>query len=168
MIRLEHLNLVVRDIPETLRFFQAAFPHWRVRGGEASTWHGIERNWVHFGDDYNYLTFNDQGQGENRDLTSNNMGLSHFAFVTSNLASLVARLKAAGFEPDKIGAENDYRKNVYYIDPNGYEVEFVEYLTDIPAQRNQYEYQQQTTQNNNVLSNVVRNVYEYRNPSWYF
>jgi hypothetical protein len=25
---------------------------------------------------------------------------------------------------------------VYFIDPNGFEVEFVEYLSDIPAQRN--------------------------------
>ncbi|GHF89224.1 glyoxalase [Thalassotalea marina] len=161
MIRLEHLNLVVRDISETLAFYQAAFPHWKVRGGEAATWYGVARNWVHFGDDYNYLTFNDQGQGENRDLTSNTLGLSHFAFVTSDIESLIERLKLAGFPPDKIGAENKYRKNVYYIDPNGYEIEFVEYLTDIPSQRNQYDNQQQT--------NTFRgNEREYRNPSWYF
>lgn len=32
MIHLEHINLVVDDIPAALRFYQAAFPHWRVRG----------------------------------------------------------------------------------------------------------------------------------------
>lgn len=143
MIRLEHLNLVVRDIPETLAFYQAAFPHWKVRGGEPSSWYGVPRNWVHFGDEYNYLSFNDHGTGQNRDLTSNTLGLSHFAFVITSVDSLVERLAKAGFDLDKMGAANHYRKNVYYIDPNGYEVEFVEYLSDIPNERNEYIYQNQ-------------------------
>ena len=32
MIRLEHANLVVKDIQPTLEFLLTAFPHWRVRG----------------------------------------------------------------------------------------------------------------------------------------
>lgn len=32
--------------------------------------------------------------------------------------------------------ENQYRRNAYFIDPNGYEIEFVEYLSDIPEERN--------------------------------
>ena len=140
MLHLEHLNLVVRSIPETLKFYEAAFPHWSVRGGAPATWHGHQRNWVHFGDDYQYLTFNDNGTGNNRDLTSNTLGLSHFAFVTNNLDAVTTRLAAAGFEPDKLGANNTYRKNIYFIDPNGYEVEFVEYLSDQPEHRNEYIY----------------------------
>ena len=31
MMHLEHVNLVVNDIPTNTRFYQAAFPHWRVR-----------------------------------------------------------------------------------------------------------------------------------------
>ena len=31
MIQLEHVNLVVKDIPEMLTFYKAAFPHWYVR-----------------------------------------------------------------------------------------------------------------------------------------
>lgn len=31
MLHLEHLNLVVNDIPATLAFYQAAFPNWRIR-----------------------------------------------------------------------------------------------------------------------------------------
>ena len=64
------------------------------------------------------------------------MGLAHFAFVTHNLDALVARLRAAGFEPDKDGADEPFRRNIYYIDPAGFEVEFVQYLSDIPAERN--------------------------------
>ncbi|MBE7213690.1 VOC family protein [Shewanella benthica] len=139
MLHLEHLNLVVEDIPTTLNFYRAAFPHWSVRGGGEGAWHGKPRNWVHFGDDYQYLTFNDDGVGQNRDLTGHQVGLAHFAFVTSNIDAVIARLAQAGFLADKDGAIDEFRRNVYYLDPNGYEVEFVQYLSDIPSQRNRYD-----------------------------
>lgn len=139
MIHLEHLNLIVRDMNETLAFYQAAFPHWKIRGQGTGEWFGTFRRWLHFGDDYQYLTFNDNGLGQNRNLASNDMGLSHFAFVTNNLEALMTRLEEAGFETDKNGTEARFRKNCYYLDPNGYEVEFVEYLSDVPAERNLYE-----------------------------
>jgi len=133
---LEHLNLVVKDIPETLSFYRAVFPHWRIRSEGQADWYGVERNWVHFGDDYQYLTFNDDGVGENRDLSGHQVGLAHFAYVTEDLQGVCDRLEAAGFAIAKPGAENRFRRNVYFIDPNGYEVEFVEYLSDLPAERN--------------------------------
>lgn len=133
---LEHLNLVVKDIPETLSFYRAVFPHWQIRSEGQADWYGVERNWVHFGDDYQYLTFNDDGVGENRDLSGHQIGLAHFAYVTEDLQGVCDRLEAAGFAIAKPGAENRFRRNVYFIDPNGYEVEFVEYLSDIPAERN--------------------------------
>ncbi len=139
MITLEHVNLVVSDIEKTLAFYQAAFPHWQVRGGGEGKWYGKPRNWVHFGDDYQYLAFNDDGVGENRDLTGHQIGLAHFAFATNDMAGVIKRLAQAGFAVDKEGAEDEYRSNVYFIDPNGYEVEFVQYHSDIPAQRNTYQ-----------------------------
>ena len=139
MMRLEHVNLVVKDIPASLQFYQAAFPHWRVRGQGSKDWYGKPRNWLHFGDDDNYLTFNDNGTGQNRDLESLNIGLAHFAFVVSDLAGLMARLAEAGFTPAILGAEAPYRKNIYYIDPDGFEVEFVQYLSDVPSERNHYQ-----------------------------
>ena len=138
MLHLEHLNLVVNDIPQTLSFYQAAFPHWTVRGGGQNEWYGKPRSWVHFGDDYQYLALNDNGVGENRDLKGHQVGLAHFAFVTNDIKGVIARLQEAGFEISLDGAEDKYRKNVYFIDPNGYEVEFVEYISDIPSERNQY------------------------------
>jgi len=136
MIHLEHVNLVVSDIDASLAFYRAAFPHWRVRDREQGTWAGKPRTWLHFGDDYQYLAFGDNGEGENRDLNGHQVGLAHFAFVTNNLDALVARLATAGFTPDKDGAIEPHRRNIYYIDPAGFEVEFVEYLSDLPAQRN--------------------------------
>ncbi|TKB44888.1 VOC family protein [Thalassotalea mangrovi] len=141
MMTLEHLNLVVKNLDQTLNFYRAAFPHWRIRGQGEGDWYGTYRRWLHFGDDYQYLTFNDNGLGDNRNLHSNNIGLAHFAFITDNLDSVIARLAEAGFSVDKSGANARFRKNCYFIDPNGYEVEFVEYLSDIPVERNLYEEQ---------------------------
>ena len=136
MLYLEHLNLVVNDIPAAQTFYQAAFPHWRVRDQGESDWYGKRRKWLHLGDDYQYLTFNDNGEGNNRDLAGHQSGLAHFAFVTGNIDAVIERLAAAGFPVDTDGADEPYRKNVYFIDPAGFEVEFVQYLSDVPEQRN--------------------------------
>lgn len=138
MMHLEHLNLVVRDMDKALAFYGAAFPHWQVRGGGRQNWYGTERNWLHFGDDYQYLTLNDSGEGENRELSSNQVGLAHFAYVTDNLDALIGRMRAAGFAPSK-GGKSLYRSNAYFIDADGFEVEFVQYHSDLPSQRNYYE-----------------------------
>ena len=135
-MHLEHLNLVVKDISAALKFYRAAFPHWRIRSRGQAEWYGVERNWIHFGDDYQYLTFNDDGSGENRDLSGHQPGMAHFAYVTDNLQAVIDRLETAGFKVAKPGADNRFRKNVYFIDRDGFEVEFVEYLSDLPAERN--------------------------------
>ncbi|EDM67868.1 glyoxalase family protein [Moritella sp. PE36] len=138
MIHLEHVNLIVRDIEETLTFYRAAFPHWSVRGGDKGEWSGKPRTWVHFGDDYQYLAFGDNGVGENRDLAGHQVGLAHFAYVTDDIAGVIQRLTDAGFSIAKDGMDDEYRQNIYFLDPNGYEVEFVQYNTDIPTLRNRY------------------------------
>ena len=137
-MRLEHLNLVVNDLNTTLTFYQAAYPHWQVRGGGEGVRHGVNRKWIHFGDDYNYLSLNDNGQGTIRSLSGHDLGLAHFAYVVSDLDSLKQRMESAGFEIAIMGGEDPFYNSVYYNDPNGYEVEFVQYLSDIPAERNIY------------------------------
>ena len=136
MIRLEHLNLSVADMSTTLDFYQAAFPHWRVRSQGEVDWYGTQRNWLHFGDEYNYLAFSDNGNGQNRDLQTAQLGLAHFAFEVTNLDSMVSRMVDAGYRVSSPGGDNPFRKNVYFLDPNGFEVEFVEYLSDNPDERN--------------------------------
>ena len=74
--------------------------------------------------------------GGNRDLADHKTGLAHFAFVTGNIDAVIERLAEAGFAVNHDGADEPYRRNVYFNDPNGFEVEFVQYLSDIPAQRN--------------------------------
>lgn len=133
---LEHVNLVVKNIDRSLTFYRAAFPHWRVRTEGEGEWSGKPRHWLHFGDDYHYIALSDHGEGDNRDLSGHQVGLAHFAYVTHNLVAVIERLQDAGFEVSSPGSEDPYRRNVYFIDPDGFEVEFVQYLSDLPAERN--------------------------------
>lgn len=135
-MRIEHINMVVKDMPSTLAFYQSAFPHWQIRTQGKGDWYGTARQWLHFGDEYNYLTFNDAGTNQPRDLRSNDMGIAHLGFEITNLDALQQRMNENGFSPSHAGATHPHRRNVYYIDPNGVEVEFVEYLSDVPAERN--------------------------------
>ncbi len=139
MVHLEHLNLVVKNLQETLNFYQSAFPHWKIRGGGKSEWYGHPRNWVHFGDDYSYLSLNDNGTGENRQLKQYQVGLAHFAFVINDVKGLIKRLAKIGIKPSVAYEGDENRGSVYFIDPNGYEVEFVVYYNDQPYLRNQYD-----------------------------
>jgi predicted enzyme related to lactoylglutathione lyase len=136
MVYLEHINLVVADIPTMLRFYQTVFPHWKVRDEGEGDWYGKPRKWCHFGDDFQYIALNNNGEGENRNLKEIQVGLAHFAYVVNSLDAVIKRLNEAGYEISTDGNENPFRRNVYFIDPAGFEVEFVEYLSDIPAQRN--------------------------------
>ncbi len=78
----------------------------------------------------------DHGEGENRDLGGHQVGLAHFAYVTNNVDAIIKRLTDAGYPIAQPGADEPYRKNVYFVDPAGFEIEFVEYLADGPKLRN--------------------------------
>lgn len=136
MLQLEHINLVIKDLDKSLHFYRAAFPHWKIRAKGGGDWYGKPRTWVHFGDDYQYIALNEFGEGENRDLKGHQVGLAHFAYVTNNIDGVIDRLTRAGFPVTNPGAEEPFRRNAYFIDPDGFEVEFVQYLSDVPTERN--------------------------------
>lgn len=135
-MHLEHINLVVGDIPTMLNFYQAAFPHWSVRDEGRGEWSGKARNWLHFGDDYHYIALNDNGVGENRDLAGHQIGLAHLAYVTDDIEGVIQRLSDAGYKVSNNGDQQPHRRNVYFIAPSGYEIEFVQYFSDDPKLRN--------------------------------
>ncbi len=82
------------------------------------------------------MAFSDFGEGENRDLTGHSVGLAHLAFAVTNLDALIQRLNEAGYPIYKPGADSQYRHNIYFLDADGFEVEFTEYLSDLPQERN--------------------------------
>ncbi len=138
MAKLEHANLVVTDIEPTLTFLKAAFPAWRVRGGGDGHWYGTPRRWLHFGSDDSYITLNAPGDGEQRNLKGNTPGLAHLGFEVASVERMIDRLREAGYEPSHLGETHPHRRNVYYIDPEGLEFEFIEYMSDMPAEKNLY------------------------------
>ncbi len=138
MARLEHVNLVVRSIDETMNFLKTALPEWSVRGGGSGEWYGTKREWVHFGTDDFYITLNDHAVGEGRDLRGVSPGLAHVGIEVSSVDDVRKRLLSAGYEIATIGADHPHRKTIYFIEPSGSEFEFIEYLSDDPADRNLY------------------------------
>lgn len=136
MIRIEHINIVVYNMEESLTFYQAAFPDWRIRDRGDGDWYGKPRQWLHFGDDFNYIAMNGPATGKPRDLTTLDVGLMHIGFEVKDLAALTERLQAAGYEIHSKGYPTEFRRNVYFVDPNGIEVEFTEYFSDQPSERN--------------------------------
>ena len=122
----------------------AAFPGWRIRGRGNEPYAGIAREWVHVGDDEDYLALtaydvpSDQ-KGEPRDLKSTAPGLAHLGFVVTSIDRLVERLAKKGYEPSVWGADHPARRRVYYIEGDGLEFEFVEYLTKDVKERNRYD-----------------------------
>ena len=137
-MRIEHINLVTTDIEKVTAFLKIAFPHWAVRGRGKSDWYGKPRTWLHFGEDDFYVAISDNGVGPNRDLTEHSQGLAHIGFVVDDLDGLMARYRAQGIEPSVAETAIPARRNVYYVDPAGFELEFVEYTSDIPAERHNY------------------------------
>ncbi len=136
-IYIEHANITVKSIAESLKLLQAALPEFRVRGeGD-----GSERKWLHFGDDKTYITLNEaldsSGKVSRKDYSRS--GVNHLAFVVDDIDGVDQRLKAEGFESDpQFQEDSDIRRRYYYEDANGLEWEFVQYLTDDLEARNQY------------------------------
>lgn len=142
--RLEHVNLVVTEIDPTAKFLIAAFPNWRVRGEGGGEWAGAPRRWAHIGDDDNYITLNEfkipaAARGRHRDLQSAEPGLAHLGFEVSDLDAVVERLSDAGYEPHHLGETHPHRRNLYYVNEEGLEFEFVEYSSATPSEKNLYQ-----------------------------
>ncbi len=139
MNKLEHANIVVTAIEPTLKFLKIVFPDWRVRGQGGGDWHGKPRTWLHFGDDESYIAMSDNGEGAHRDLSGHQSGLAHLAFEVDDVDGVIERLGQNGHQPSQWGPEHPHRKNVYFVDPDGLEFEFVEYFSQVPTEKNRYD-----------------------------
>ncbi len=136
-VRLEHANLIVRDIDAAVRFVTAAFPDFRVRR------EGMHqgRRWLHVGTDDTYLALN-QATAEPAEAWepySGKPGLNHLGYEVDDVEALRARLAQAGFEESTVPNSHPHRRRVYFYDADGNDWEFVQYFSDDPAERNDYE-----------------------------
>ena len=140
-MNLEHANMTVASIDESVRFLSLVFPESRVRGGGAIHGDPERGRWVHFGDDEHYIALQENlPHTARQDVTYANDGINHLGFVVEGLDDIQARLKAAGYEmtPVSVMTGHPYRRRAYFFDGNGVEWELVEYLSEVAGERNDY------------------------------
>jgi catechol 2,3-dioxygenase-like lactoylglutathione lyase family enzyme len=136
--RLEHANLAVRNVDGMLRFIRTAFPDFRVRR-EGKTWQGAR--WVHVGSDATYLALVEASREAAEPWTpyAGRPGLNHLGYEVENVEALRARLREAGYMDSTVPNAHPHRRRVYFHDPEGNDWEFVQYHSDDPSERNDYE-----------------------------
>ena len=137
---LEHANITVSNIDKTIRFLQTAFPEFEVRGYGETKSEGVTRKWLHLGTDETYVALEQtSADDEGSRRRYRDVGVNHIGFVVENIDEVVGKLEEAGYK-QSIGVDpHPYRKRAYYFDDDLNEYEFIEYLSDDPAKRNDYE-----------------------------
>lgn len=123
-IRLEHALVEVRDLDQSLAFYRQLMPDWTIR------WDGRTRGdqWVHFGPPgegrLGYLSLWQAGEEAAGD--GGGLRISHLGFVHPDVRGLVAAAGRAGLAPAHPVIDDGVFRRVYFRDPNGHEVEFVQ------------------------------------------
>lgn len=131
---LEHANITVNNLQKAIKFFQTAFPHFKIRGG------GNElREWVHLGDNDTYIALN-QATQEFSKLEKNydGHGINHLGFVVENVEEIANNLSRNGYKRDYPKQIEQFRIRDYFADADGNQYEFVQYLSEVPEERNSY------------------------------
>jgi len=135
--RIDHANLVVRDIDAMIRFLTTAFPQFRIRADVTEKDGG---RWVHVGTDESYIAVNGSTKQPPFRWTPYQgfPGVNHLGFETDDADALRERMIAAGYRESTVPNNHPFRKRVYFYDAEGNDWEFVEYLSDKPEERNDY------------------------------
>lgn len=138
-IYLEHANITVSNLEAAVAFFQTAFPAFKVRGGgEESVENGVKR-WLHLGTKETYVALSQppvELKHSGKDYSKN--GYNHIGFVVEDATSLAERLSNKGYQRTYPRQEEPSRIREYFGDPDGNEIEFVQYLSDAWEKRNDY------------------------------
>ncbi len=137
-VKLEHANVCVRDIGKMIQFLQTAFPEFNIRHDETDS-DGLR--WVHIGTDDTYIALNQATKIPEIPWVPYNglPGVNHLSFEVDDADALRERLEAAGYQNNTVDNNHPYRKRIYFLDPEGNDWEFVQYLSDDPRKRNDYE-----------------------------
>ncbi len=121
---LEHVNLTVSDLQRSIDLYCDLL-------GMHVRWQGTTSNGnpaAHVGDDRCYLALfqSSPDLAARSAVDYNAVGLNHFGFVVDDLDAARARLEGHGLSSHH---EADYEpgRRLYFFDPDGIEVELVEY-----------------------------------------
>ena len=87
-VYLEHANITVNNLKEAIKFFQTAFPHFKIRGSGSTL-----RQWVHLGDDDTYLALNQAVSIDHKiEKKYDRVGINHIGFVVPNVEEIAQNL----------------------------------------------------------------------------
>jgi catechol 2,3-dioxygenase-like lactoylglutathione lyase family enzyme len=133
-VYLEHANITVNNLKEAIRFFQTAFPHFKIRGSGS-----IRREWVHLGDNDTYIALNQAKQSDLRENKNyDKCGINHLGFVVENVEEIANNLLNSGYKRDFPKEVEQFRIRDYFADADGNQYEFIQYLSLIPEEKNLY------------------------------
>ena len=124
-MRLEHANITVQDIDAATAYYRRLFDFQVLWEGTASGAQGPIRA-VHLGNEDTYLSLFEAEKPNAGKADYGVPGVNHIGFQVESLAPYRARLAELGteihFEP-----EYDPGRRIYFFDPDGVEIELVEY-----------------------------------------
>jgi len=131
---LEHVNITVNNLEEAIQFFQTAFPHFKIRGGGDKL-----REWVHLGDEHTYIALN-QAEAPLQKVEKNyeKAGVNHIGFVVQDVEEIANKLLTKGYQRDYPKQVEKFRIRDYFADTDGNQYESVQYLSEVPAEKNDY------------------------------
>jgi catechol 2,3-dioxygenase-like lactoylglutathione lyase family enzyme len=119
---LEHVNMSVADLEQTITFYEKLL-------GLQVRWRGTTPSGLpaaHIGDERHYLALFEIGERERTEADYGQLGLNHFGFVVDDLDEAKRKLASLDVEPTMEAAYEPGRR-LYFLDPNGVEVELVQY-----------------------------------------
>jgi catechol 2,3-dioxygenase-like lactoylglutathione lyase family enzyme len=119
------------------RFLQTAFPEFRIRG-EGRSQDGTR--WLHIGTDENYIALGESRVEPDRRWAPYQgfPGVNHLGVEVDDVESLRDRLITAGYRESTPPNAHPHRKRLYFYDSEGNDWEFVQYLSQDAAERNDY------------------------------
>jgi catechol 2,3-dioxygenase-like lactoylglutathione lyase family enzyme len=96
---------------------------------------------MHIGTDDTYIALNESSDepAEKWVPYDGKPGINHLGYEVDDVDALRERLAAAGFKDSTYPNSHPHRKRVYFYDADGNDWEFVQYYSDDPAERNDYE-----------------------------
>ena len=131
----EHANISVTDVDETIRFLTTALPDFRVRHDSGPG----KGRWVHLGTNTTYIAINQMEDPAQGTFEHHRPGYNHVGFVVRDAQELRRRMLAAGYQEGFVPEPHPFRKRVYILDKDGMEYEFVEYYSEDFPERNDYD-----------------------------
>ncbi len=137
--QLDHVNISVVDIDRTVAFLRIAFPEFIVRGGGQGEYQGATTAWLHLGIDELYVSVNTTSKTVTRQQPHGvpETGINHVGFIVENVDDVQGKYEAAGFRCVPVD-ELPSRKRLYVDDSDGIQWEFIQYMSDDFAVRNDY------------------------------